>query len=132
MKAMTSFKESEYGTDHQTHTLFVGCRQMIIIQAADILYMNQFEYVMNTGTYFHIRNLRVHHIAGIVEDTVGTIVSREHHQLVVLLVHFQERIVLVGQLPPQAFHTEEFTPFQLLDQRDTIEKFSLHIPRHQQ
>ena len=41
----------------------------------------------------------------------------------------QIRVILVGQRSPQRIHSDIFTPFQAVEQRDAIEDFPIQIPR---
>ena len=46
----------------------------------------------------------------------------------IIPVLFKERIILVCKCSPQALDTDKLTPFQLIYQWYTVEKFALHIP----
>ena len=72
------------------------CRQLVVVAAVDIFHVQELEDVVHTGDKLHVGLVRVHDVAALGE-------LHEHRRVGVL---FQIRIVFVGELTPESFHTE--------------------------
>ena len=92
----------ERHANHEAYALFVRRRQMVVVEAADVFNMHNLEDVVNACRHFPIRLFLVKQVGALGEV----------HQRGVAGVLLQERIVLVGELTPEAFHAEPFAPLQ--------------------
>ena len=82
--------------------------------------MKNVEDVVHASANLHIRFVLVHDVT-----TFG-----ELHEHATTLVGCKIGIVLVGQRTPQDLHANELTPLQFLDERNAVEQFAVHVPRH--
>ena len=80
--------------------------------------MEQLEDIVDTYTGFHIGSL-AHDVAG-----GYTVAHGEEEQVGIVALVW---VVLVRQRAPQTTDAEHLTPLQLLDERDAVEEFSVHV-----
>ena len=97
----------------------VDIRIVAVGETVYVLDVQQLEYVENAKAHLYVRHFGVHHETGEL-----SVACREAEQVGIITF---ERIVLVGQRSPQGAHTEHLSPFQLLDERDAVEEFSVHV-----
>ena len=74
---------------HEANTVLVGVL-VVIVETADVLYMDELEDVVDADRKLVVGLLRVHHMT-----TLG-----EQHKDVALGILLEERVVLVGQASP--------------------------------
>ena len=77
----------ECHSHHEADSVLVYARIVVVVKAADVFHMYEFEYVMNAEGEFVVWSLGVH------DTTTG----REHHEHVALGVLFEERVVFVRE-----------------------------------
>ena len=107
--------ESELHTEHESDTVLIDPRVVLVRQTFHILDMEQFEYVVNTQSQFHIRSFSVHNdgVTLVVFLSVGIFseVTWEIEELRVGEVGLS-RIVLVGERSPKDVESNQLTPLQ--------------------
>ena len=90
-----------------------------IVESAHEVDVEELEDVVHTHDELEVGLATVHDITAVGEV----------HQSVAAGVLRQERIVLVAEAAPEGVDGDVFAPLELLQQRDTVEKLSVHIPR---
>mgnify|MGYP003424534737 FL=1 len=103
---------------HEADAVLVGVL-VVIVETADILYMDELEDVVDADGKLVIGLLAVHHMTALGEQ----------HEDVALGVLLEERVVLVGQSSPQATESDVLAPLELLQQWYAVENLSVEIPR---
>ena len=109
---------SERGADHETETMFVGGGELVIVQAAHILHMDELEDVVNAQRHFHVRPLGVDDIRALGEV----------HQQRRTSVLFKEGVVLVRQVTPEDAEPDKLAPLEFLQQRDAVQDLTIQVP----
>ena len=112
------FGDLECHAHHEADAVLVGVL-VVIVETADILYMDELEDVVDADGKLVIGLLAVHHMTALGEQ----------HEDVALGVLREERVVLVGQSSPQATESDVLAPLELLQQRYAVEDLAVEIPR---
>ena len=103
---------------HEADAVLVGVL-VVIVETADILYMDELEDVVDADGKLVIGLLAVHHMTAL----------GEHHEDVALGVLLEEGVVLVGQTAPQAAESDVLAPLEFLQERYAVEDLAVEIPR---
>ena len=92
---------------------------VVIVETADVLYMDELEDVVDADRELVVGLLRIH-------DTTAL---GEEHEDVAIGVLLEEGVVLVGQSAPQAAESNILAPLEFLQERYAVEDLAVEIPR---
>ena len=101
--------------DHEAEAMFVGGGELVVVQAAHILDVDELEDVVDAQREFQIGSLGIDDVRPFGE------VHQQRRTGILLEVG----IILVGELAPEAAQTDILTPLEFLQQGDAVEDLSI-------
>ena len=108
--------------DGEADAVFGGGGEVEVVEAADVLNLDETEDVLHTDGILEIGLLAVHDVA----------VCREVHQQRARLVPLQIGIVAFGETAPEGLELQNLAQLQLAQQGDAVEDLAAHLPGEHQ
>ena len=108
----------ERGADHEADAVFVGGGELVVVQTAYVLHMDEFEDVVDTQRQFHVGALGIDNVRAL----------REVHEQRRAGILLEEGVVLIGELAPEDAEADILTPLEFLQQWNAIEELTIEVP----
>ena len=109
---------SECEIESEAHAMAVHATESGITHTVHVVNLEELQDVVHTHEEFPIGLNAMHEVA----------LTGESKELGVVGILWQEGVVLVGEMAYHALYSYHLAELEFVDERQTVEKFSVHIP----